>query len=66
MAKISLEKVTTSRDTEKLVPKSFKMHPAVVSAFVKQSKMEGCLQIHLLEKAIIYYVNHGGADTKIK
>ena len=65
MPRLSLSKSKKTRDPEKLTAKTFKMHPMIADAFQKQAVEEGCHQINLLEKAIVFYINHGGQDAKI-
>lgn len=62
---LSLAKIRRSRTPEDLVPKTFKLHPDVVDAFERQAVDEGSNQGNLIEKLIIFYVNHGGKEAKI-
>ena len=66
MPKLSLLKIKRSRESGTLVPKTFKIHPQIASAFTKQARDEGCSQVRLLEKAIVFYVNHGGEKANIQ
>ena len=61
MARLSLAKIRTNRDTATLVPRSFKIHPAVVKAFEKRAVDEGCSKISLLEKMIVEYLDRSRA-----
>ena len=66
MSKLSLIKIKRSRDVEKLVPKTFRIHPEISKAFAQQAQDEGCKQVALVEKAIVFYINHGGESAKIQ
>jgi len=63
--KISLNKVRTTKGGKNLVAKSFRLHPLVTDAFDKQAIDEGLKQVTMLEKMVIFYINHGGSDAKI-
>lgn len=63
--KISLNKVRTTKGSKAPVAKSFRLHPLVTEAFDKKAMDEGLKQVTLLEKMVIYYINHGGSDAKI-
>lgn len=65
MPKLSLLKIKRSRESDKLIAKTFKIHPHLAQAFKKQSIDEGVKQVHLLERAIVFYINHGGESAKI-
>lgn len=65
MSKLSLIKINRTRDASKLVSKTFRLNSEVASAFVKQAQDEGCKQVYLVEKAIVFYLNNGGTDAKI-
>ena len=55
--KISLSKIRLNRESEKLLPRSFKIHPIVCHAFEKRVIEEGTSKISLLEKCIVKYLN---------
>lgn len=58
MAKpISLAKIRLNRESAKLLPRSYKMHPVVCHAFEKRVIEEGTSKISLLEKMIVKYLN---------
>lgn len=66
MAKLTMQKIKETRCYEDLINTSYRFHPLVRSAFLKQANIEGCSQIHLLEKMVLFYLNHGGPDTKLE
>jgi len=63
--KITLEKIRSNRSTSKLVPKTFRIHPQLMKAFNQQVIIEGSKQVHLMERALVYYLNHGGEGSKV-
>ena len=63
--KVTLEKIRSNREASKLVPKTFRLHPQLEKAFNQQVIAEGSKQVHLIERALVYYLNHGGEGTKI-
>jgi len=63
--RVSLSKVRTTKGTKSPVAKSFRLHPLVTEAFDRTATDEGLKQVALLEKMIVYYINHGGSDAKI-
>jgi hypothetical protein len=65
IVKLSLKRVRATRDDADLVGKSFRLHPDIVEAFEKKATEEGLKHVQLLEKTVIFYINHGGTDTKI-
>ena len=65
MTKITLNKIRTTKNKKTPVAKSFRLHPLVTEAFDKKAIEEGLKQVTLLEKMVVFYINHGGSEAKI-
>jgi hypothetical protein len=55
--KISLAEIRTNRDSANLLPKSYKMHPAVCAVFDEMVISEGTTKVALIERLIVEYWN---------
>ena len=63
--KLSMSLIKKARVKYPRMAKTFKVSPNVAKAIEKQASLEGCKQVHLMEKMVVYYLNHGGIDAKI-